>query len=226
MGSFKTGFGRQLGRLGANVVGNKIAESLGLDQSEHRTYHRGNEKAKEHEQDLEDKRMLNSIDSAVIANIDEIRDMVFADDKKTLLNQLEALEVQLASESWKHIFDAENRVRNKYTDALYSKFCKGISRLDRVDPLAEGIVHLKWKRYTSWWRKMIGKSGIFIILYVIIFGGLAFCAIYDWYRKLSTTYIVLFWIGAFVYILLRIYITYFRQINQLIKAKRQKAEDA
>ena len=226
MGSFKTGFGRQLGRLGANAVGNRIAESLGLDQSEHRTYHRGKEKAEEHKQDLEDAAMLNSIDAAVINNIDEIRDIVFADDKKTLLNQLESLEVQLASESWKHIFDAENRVRNKYTDALFSKFCKGISRLDRIDPLAEGIVHLKWKRYSSRWRKIIGKSGLFIILYAIVFGGLAFCAIYEWYRRLSTTYIVLFWIGVIVYTLLRIYITYFRQINRLIKEKRQKPEKA
>lgn len=227
MSSITSGFGRQLGRLGANAVGNKIAEWTGLDQSEHRTFHRGENKAKEQAEARAAKGVLNSIDAAVIENVDEIRDIVFSEYPKDLFLQLEMLEVQMASETWRMAIGGgseedqrqseENKIRNKYTDALYAKFCKGIEHLENIDPFYDGIFHFKLKKYHWGWKKFIHKYMPFsifgILLAILAIPGICI----EEYTKFTETYqYVIFWSIIGLYILLRIYLPLRRQIHTLL----------
>lgn len=227
MGSLKTGFGRQLGRLGANAVGNKIAEWTGLDQSEHRTFHRGESKAKEQAEARANKNMLNFIDSAVIDNVDDVRDIIFSEDPKELFLQLETLEVQMASETWREAIDSgadeeqrqneENKIRNKYPDALYSKFCKGIEHLKKINPFYEGIFHFKFKKYFWGWKKFFQKYTVlafFAILMAAIFVPLI---LVQGYEKCTHTYqYVIYWTVVGLFVILRLYIPFRRQIHALM----------
>lgn len=227
MSSIKTGFGRQLGRLGANAVGNKIAEWTGLDQSEHRTFHRGENKAKEQAEARANKSMLNSIDSAVIDNVDEVRDIVFSENPKELFQQLETLEVQMASETWRMAIgggseedqsqNEENKIRNKYPDALYAKFRKGIEHLEKIDPFYEGIFHFKIKKYLWGWKKFILKYMPFSIFGIFI-GALAIPGICtEKYAKFTETHqYVIFWGVIGLCVFLRLYIPFRRQIHALL----------
>lgn len=227
MGSLKIGFGRQLGRLGANAVGNKIAEWTGLDQSEHRTFHRGENKVKEQAEARATRGVLNSIDAAVIKNVDEIRDIIFSEDPKELFLQLETLEVQMASETWRmaigggseedQVQNEENKIRNKYTDALYTKFCKGIEHLEKIDPFYEGIFHFKFKKYLWSWKKFILKYMPFSIFGIII-GALAIPGVcIEKYDKFTETHqYVIFWTIIGIYVILRLYIPFRWQIHALL----------
>lgn len=227
MSSIKTGFGRQLGRLGANAVGNKIAEWTGLDQSEHRTFHRGENKAKEQAEARANKSMLNSIDSAVIDNVDEVRDIVFSENPHELFQQLETLEVQMASETWRESISGgseeeqerseENKIRNKYTDVLYAKFSKGVEHLEKIDPFYEGIFHFKWKKYHWGWKKFFQKYTVlafFAILMPVIFVPLI---LVQEYEEFTHTYqYVIFWGVIGIVVVLRIYLPLRRQIHALL----------
>lgn len=226
MGSIRTGFGRQLGRLGANAVGNKVAEWTGLDQSEHRTFHRGDDHSKERREARADKGMLNSIDSAVIDNINAIQEIVFSTDPKELFQQIENLEVQMASETWRMALasgadkdsqDEENKIRNKYTDALYAKFCKGVDHLEKKDPLYEGIFHFKFKKYLWGWKKFLLKFMPLSVIGVLI-AALAIPGVcIEKYKQFTEpSQYIIFWCIIGLYIILRIYLPLRKQVHALL----------
>lgn len=230
MGSLKTGFGRQLGRLGANVVGNKIAEWTGLDQSEHRTFHRGENSAKEQAAARANKNMLNAIDSAVINNVDEVIDIVFSENPKELFLQIETLEVQLASETWRTTIggaeedqrqNEENKIRNKYTDALYTKFSKGIEHLEKIDPFYEGIFHFKFKKYLWGWKKFFQKYTVFAFFAILMVVICVPLILIQEYKECTQTYqYVIFWTVIGLLVILRLYIPFRQQIHALLHKKK------
>lgn len=225
MGNTQTGFERQLGRLAGNMVGNIIADITGLDQSEHRTHHRANDKIKQSREDRALRDQLNSIDDAVLENVDSIREIEFAVQAKELYNQIESLELQMAAESWHASIEEEGRIRNKFTNALYKKYSLGIKHLEKIDPFYDGLFHFKVKRYLWRWSKFIVTWLPWNICFILPFGALAIWGISDWYDTFYYDYQrYLFWGVIAFLVVLRIYISNFRQIHALFRRKKQYPE--
>ena len=120
---FSNGFGNKAGKNTANALFN----FLGIDFSDRkrvdlevRKHETASEKVK-----IQQKEMLNLIDAAVLDNVDSVATISFSNDPETLCDQISELVVQLEVNGWGDTSDnetgKENKVRNKYTDAVLSK---------------------------------------------------------------------------------------------------------
>lgn len=82
---------------------------------------------------IEEKNQLNAIDAAVLQNVDKVIAMPFAEDTGELVQQLNGLVIQLSTNSFSKKTE-EERVRAKYTEAVFQKLKQGVELLLVKDP--------------------------------------------------------------------------------------------
>lgn len=103
--------------------------------------------AREHEvrAEIEEKNHLNSLDAAVLANVDKVIAMPFSEDTNELAHQLSGLAIQLSTNSFSKE-NAEEKIRAKYTEAVFQKFDQGLQILLAKDPYNPNMDYL-WNAF-------------------------------------------------------------------------------
>ena len=221
MGSFSKGFGHQLGKMAANAVGNKIADATGLDQSTHVTHRRQSSAREQYLQqkaDQEERRLNFAQHDAILKNADMVREIVFSDDQCELENQVANLHIQMKSEKWHNALGDDKRM-NIFTDTLFAKFNQGVKKLEKMDPLNSSVIEYKFYSYFCSWIKLVQKWIILLCCGCVLIGALCVGA-FEHYQDLDTQGKAIFWLCVALYVLLRIYMNWWRQIHILINGRK------
>ena len=230
--SFSRGFWRRAGQNTADRLSNAVFGENWARPIKHIRAETASRR-----QHLAEEAQLNSLHSAILGNADSVRSVEFAEDEKNLVEQLHDMAIQLKAESWNTIIASdeegkENRMRNQFTDTLFSKFKHGVTLLERQNPFHRDIWYFKWVQYIATWRKIIGKLSFLLLMILPIVIGLIYLGIesaYEWYQDQITydnyLYICLFWFGVICVIALRIYIAFFYQVNALISNVHKKRKE-
>lgn len=222
MGNFSKGFGHQLGKMAANAVGNKIANALGLDQSTHVTHRRQSSAREQYLQqkaEQEERRLNFAQHDTILKNADMVREIVFSDDQCELENQVANLHIQMKSEKWHNALGDDKRM-NIFTDTLFAKFNQGVRKLEKMDPLNSSVIEYKCYSYFCSWIKFFQKW-IILLCCVFIFIGVLYNKAIEYYQSLNTQGTVIFWLCVALYVILRIYMSWRRQIHALINGRKK-----
>lgn len=217
MGSFSKGFGHQLGKLSANAVGNKIAEATGLDQSSHVTHHSARDRYNQQRAENE-RRKLDFLQSdAILKNADMVREILFSDDLRELEHQVSNLHIQMKSERWYNVLGDDKRM-NIFTDTLFAKWKVGVNKLEKMDPLNENIVSYKFYSYFCSWVKVFEKYFVILAMLIPISIAWILCI----WEDLDNTHKIYVYLGVALYVVLRVYLTWRRQISTLMKKSERE----
>ena len=176
---FKHGFGDRAGRNTANALFNL----LGIDFSDRRRISIDNSRKVKAEAranldntraEIEHQNQLNSLDAAVLDNVDKVVALSFSMEPSKLCSELCMLKVQLETNSWGAVIDDEQKIRNKYTNAVFSKFKSGVSQLEILDPNNPSIDEFQATIRKARWRKFLGAYWpllFFLSPFLMIFIG-------------------------------------------------------
>ena len=222
MGNFSKGFGHQLGKMAANAVGNKIADATGLDQSTHVTHRRQSSAREQYLQQKaaqEERRLIWAHYDALLKKAETVRELVFSDNQRTLENQVANLHIQMKSEKWYSALGDDKRM-NIFTDTLFAKFNQGVRKLEKMDPLNSSVIEYKCYSYFCSWIKFFQKW-IILLCCVFIFIGVLYNKAIEYYQSLNTQGTVIFWLCVALYVILRIYMSWRRQIHALINGRKK-----
>ena len=221
MGSFSKGFGHQLGKMAANVVGNTIANATGLDQSTYVTHRRQNSAREQYlkqKADQEKRRLNFAQHDAILKNAAMVREIEFSDDQRELENQVANLHIQMKSERWHNSLGNDKRM-NIFTDTLFAKFNQGVKKLEKMDPLNSSVIEFKFYSYFCSWIKLVQKWIIFLCFGFVFIDALCVGA-FVYYLSLNTQGKVIFWLCVALYVILRIYMNWWCQIHALINGRK------
>lgn len=116
--------------------------------------------------EIAEKNQLNAIDAAVLKNVDKVISMPFAEDINELSNQLNGLAIQLSTNSFSKE-TAEDKIRAKYTEAVFQKIEQGLSILLAKDPYNVNVEYI-YKAYLKG-KKERRKSTVLGTIWAIIF---------------------------------------------------------
>lgn len=119
--------------------------------------------------EIAEKEQLNAIDAAVLKNVDKVISMPFSEDTNELSNQLNELAIQLSTNSFSK-GTAEDKIRAKYTEAVFQKIEQGLNILLAKDPYNVNVeyiykAYLKGKKER---RKSLRRTVVLGIIWVII----------------------------------------------------------
>lgn len=135
--------------------------------------------AREHEvrAEIEEKNHLNSLDAAVLANVDKVIAMPFSEDTNELAHQLSGLAIQLSTNSFSKSSE-EDKVRAKYTEAVFEKYKQGLNILIAKDPNNSNIDYLMDAFYKAEKKKnqKIRRIKIFLLIFMLIIWAFFFLA--------------------------------------------------
>lgn len=164
--SFKGQIGRDAGKVVTNFLfGDKHAtphrhimaetkKQLAEDESRNRI-------------ESERKNQMYSLDSAVLQNIDLVAAIKIPHEKFELIDLLSELTTQLSANKWGQVFEEENRIRNKFTDALLDKYKQCIFTLEAVDSSTPQLKYyknvVKKANYRKTWGAFYPIIGIVIL---------------------------------------------------------------
>lgn len=123
--------------------------------------------AREHEvrAEIEEKNHLNSLDAAVLANVDKVIAMPFSEDTNELAHQLSGLAIQLSTNSFSKE-NAEEKIRAKYTEAVFQKFDQGLQILLAKDPYNPNMDYL-WNAFIKAKKKKRNPLILWIPLFLM-----------------------------------------------------------
>lgn len=200
---FTRGFGDKAGRNTANALFNLF----GIDFSDRRrvsidTSRKIKAEARANldntRAEIERKNQLYLLDEAVLNNVDQVVEMPLSTEPDALCADLNSLLVQLETNSWGLAIDDEKKIRNKYTNAVFSKFKSGVRQLEIIDPNNPRIDDFQAVIRKARWRKFFGAYW-FILFIAAPFLFLIIAAIFDENPYLWSNYWWAF-IGVFVII--------------------------
>lgn len=103
--------------------------------------------------ELEEHNYLNSVDRAVLANVDAVIALEFSESPREMVRQISDLLVQVKVNSFK-ASTKEEKVRTKYTLAVLSKIEQGINILEQEDPNNPQLSYLTWQYLKAKWRRL------------------------------------------------------------------------
>ena len=158
---FTRGFGDKAGRNTANALFNLF----GIDFSDRRrvsidTSRKIKADARANldntRAEIERKNQLYALDDAVLDNVDQVVGLALSTEPDELCAELSALLVQLETNSWGLATDEENKIRNKYPNAVLSKFKSGVRQLEITDPNNPRIDDFQAAIRKAHWRKFFG----------------------------------------------------------------------
>lgn len=106
-------------------------------------------RAARHENDY-----INSVDAAVLNNVDAVIAEEFTDNPAEIVRHLMNLLIQVKANSFK-ARDKEEKVRTKYTMAVLGKIEQGINWLEYIDPQNPQLNYLTWQYIKAKKRKLL-----------------------------------------------------------------------
>ena len=168
--SFKGKIGRDTGKVVSNFLyGDKHATPHRLIMSEAKKQIAEDEST--HRIETDRKNQMFGLDSAVLQNIDLVAGVKIPHEKLELIDLLSELTTQLTANNWANIFDEENRIRNKFTDALFDKYKQSVFTLEAIDPEIPQLRYYNQVVKKGNLRKIFGKYYpiIGIIIGILIF---------------------------------------------------------
>ncbi len=126
---------------------------------------------------IANKNQINAIDAAVLQNIDKVIAMPFSNDANELAHQLSGLAIQLATNSFSKSSE-EDKVRAKYTEAVFEKYKQGLNILIAKDPDNSNIDYLMDAFYKAEKKKnqKIRRIKIFLLIFMLIIWAFFFLA--------------------------------------------------
>lgn len=217
---FKHGFGDKAGRNTANALFNLF----GIDFSDRRrvsidTSRKIKAEARANldntRAEIERQNQLYALDAAVLDNVDQVVGLVLSTEPNELCAELSALQVQLETNSWGIATDEENKIRNKYTNAVFSKFKSGVRQLEIIDPNNPRIDDFQAAIRKARWRKFFGAYW-FILFVASPFVAMIIGAIFEENQDLWSDY---WWVFAGVLVIILGLIIY----SAIRRAKKRKA---
>lgn len=200
---FKRGFGDKAGRNTANALFNLF----GIDFSDRRrvsidTSRQIKAEARARLDDtraeIERQNQLFSLDAAVLENVDMVVALPLPTEPDELCAVLSSLLVQLETNSWGLAIDDEKKIRNKYTNAVLSKFKAGVRQLEIIDPNNPRIDDFQSTIRKARWRKFFGAYW-FILFFAAPFVALIIGAIFEENPNLWSNY---WWVFVVVLIII------------------------
>ena len=210
---FTRGFGDKAGRNTANALFNLF----GIDFSDRRrvsidTSRKIKAEARANldntRAEIERKNQLYLLDEAVLNNVDQVVEMPLSTEPDALCADLNSLLVQLETNSWGLAIDDEKKIRNKYTNAVFSKFKSGVRQLEIIDPNNPRIDDFQAVIRKARWRKFFGAYW-FILFIAAPFLFLIIAAIFEENPYLWSNYwwafigILVIIVGLIIYSVIR-----------------------
>ena len=132
MGKFSDSFWRRTGHIAGNWAGYSIFGDKGADARRHIIQNARADAINEREATrsrIANDHYINSVDAAVLRNVDAVIGSEFSDNPNELAKHLMDLIVQLKTNSFK-ARNAEEKVRTKYTYAVLAKVEQGVALLE------------------------------------------------------------------------------------------------
>lgn len=140
---------------------------------------------------------MYALDAAVLKNIDSVANIHIPDNKEDLVTLLSELSVQVEANRWHESGTDEAKIRNKFCDALLSKYKQCVQKLQFIDNTEPQLFYFEsilkkakrdrlWKCYSGWLILLIML--IIAILTPILagawatgkMGGLIVCILIVW----------------------------------------------
>lgn len=118
---------------------------------------------------------VNSVDAAVLNNVDAVIADEFTDNPNEIVRHLMNLFVQVKTNSFKARTE-EEKVRTKYTKAVLAKIEQGINLLEYIDPQNPRLNYFTWQYIKTKKRELLslrfvrtdGQTAIWLSLIMII----------------------------------------------------------
>lgn len=217
------GFGKSFGNKAGKNTANALFNMFGIDFSDRKRIsidRAESQRIKEASKaSIAWQKELNSIDSAVLNNVDKVAGVRFSKDSALLCNELDELVIHLESNQWGSVTDDEARIRNKYTDAVLSKIKRGVRQLELIDPLNLAIDDYKASIRKAMRRKYFGKYWIIIVFILMCSPLVLFAAAENnnwfWHDFFTVVLVIIL-----IYVTLKIALALFRLYR---RKNREKA---
>lgn len=189
MGKFSDSFWRRTGHIAGNWAGYSIFGDKGADARRHIIQNARADAINEREATrsrIANDHYINSVDAAVLRNVDAVIGSEFSDNPNELAKHLMDLIVQLKTNSFK-ARNAEEKVRTKYTYAVLAKVEQGVALLEYIAPMHPRLNYILWQYLKAKWRKIFSlriapsedtKSFLFGIILLLVIIGLGVIAAY------------------------------------------------
>lgn len=175
MGKFSDSFWRRTGHIAGNWAGYSILGDKGADARRHIIQNARADAINEREATrsrIANDHYINSVDAAVLRNVDAVIGSEFSDNPNELVKHLMDLIVQVKTNSFK-ARNAEEKVRTKYTYAVLAKLEQGVALLEYIAPMHPRLNYILWQYLKAKWRKIFSlrlafsedtKTGIIIFV--------------------------------------------------------------
>lgn len=117
---------------------------------------------------------MYALDAAVLKNIDSVANVHIPDNKEDLVTLLSELSVQVAANRWHWGSNDEAKIRNKFCDALFSKYKQCVQKLQFIDNTEPQLFYFEsilkkakrdrlWKYYYVWFILLIIVACVILI---------------------------------------------------------------
>ena len=157
MSKFGDSLASRLGHITGNAFGYGVFGEAGADRRRYSINQEAKADAiREREASrakIEQDNYINSIDAAVLRNVDAVISQEFSDNPDEVVKQLMGLIVQVKTNSFK-AFNKEEKVRTKYTYAVVSKMEQGVNWLEYIDPMNPRLSYITWQYLKAKWRRV------------------------------------------------------------------------
>lgn len=157
MSKFGDSLASRLGHITGNAFGYGVFGEAGADRRRYSINQEAKADAiRERESSrakIEQDNYINSIDAAVLRNVDAVISQEFSDNPDEVVKQLMGLIVQVKTNSFK-AFNKEEKVRTKYTYAVVSKMEQGVNWLEYIDPMNPRLSYITWQYLKAKWRRV------------------------------------------------------------------------
>lgn len=183
MGKFSDSFWRRTGHIAGNWAGYSIFGDKGADARRHIIQNARADAINEREATrsrIANDHYINSVDAAVLRNVDAVIGSEFSDNPNELVKHLMDLIVQVKTNSFK-ARNAEEKVRTKYTYAVLAKLEQGVALLEYIAPMHPRLNYILWQYLKAKWRKIFSlrlafsedtKTGIIIFVALVLWFAL------------------------------------------------------
>lgn len=183
MGKFSDSFWRRTGHIAGNWAGYSIFGDKGADARRHIIQNARADAINERETTrsrIANDHYINSVDAAVLRNVDAVIGSEFSDNPNELVKHLMDLIVQVKTNSFK-ARNAEEKVRTKYTYAVLAKLEQGVALLEYIAPMHPRLNYILWQYLKAKWRKIFSlrlafsedtKTGIIIFVALVLWFAL------------------------------------------------------
>ena len=193
MGKILDSAERRFGHIAGNWAGYSIFGDKGADARRHIIQDARADAVRARESNrarIANEHYINSVDAAVLRNVDAVIGAEFSDNPNELVKHLMDLIVQVKTNSFKAHSD-EEKVRTKYTYAVLAKLEQGVGLLEYIDPMNSRLNYITWQYLLAKWRKIFsirrGSLSEDTSKFLWVFGGLglvfAFGVLMAWIEK-------------------------------------------